>query len=187
MGKDIFGHGRFFCTQSGCSCEDFLSRAQQELGAVAEDDLEARDLMESRYHSMTCQAKSIYQLTCATCCHDAVSHSSTPRPNKLKEDHLGGGMVAAGKEPPGILQGDGPCTYQVIHGLCIRKDNSDPSSTVMVKSRCKVGCEFCSTGRSWRGPSGGLWAELESKIGWVLVEGQGFGVDGPLLRRCAAR
>merc|ERR1719401_2012918 len=49
-----------------------------------------------------------------------------------------------------------------------------------------VGSLMYTTGKVWMGPQGGKWAEIDvqrspSESGWVLVEGPGFGVTGPLL------
>jgi len=41
-----------------------------------------------------------------------------------------------------------------------------------------------ATGLRWTGPSGGVWAELDAtmgQFGWTLVEGPGFGINGPVL------
>lgn len=68
MVKDIFGRDRFHCTKHGCKCLEFQSEAQRDL-AKSEGDEIGLEEMESRYHSMTCQAKSIYQQSgCAMVC-----------------------------------------------------------------------------------------------------------------------
>eukprot|EP00441_Pelagodinium_beii_P026632 CAMPEP_0197678746 /NCGR_PEP_ID=MMETSP1338-20131121/90556_1 /TAXON_ID=43686 ORGANISM="Pelagodinium beii, Strain RCC1491" /NCGR_SAMPLE_ID=MMETSP1338 /ASSEMBLY_ACC=CAM_ASM_000754 /LENGTH=112 /DNA_ID=CAMNT_0043259719 /DNA_START=44 /DNA_END=379 /DNA_ORIENTATION=- len=109
--------------------------------------------MESRYHGMTCQAKSMYQLTCL-CGHDATMHSQTPGGARFFEEE--------------------PNVWRVIQGLCFRKDGVEPANAPIKKSKRAIGEQLLSTGRCWLGPSGGMWAELEPSkhgVGWALVEG----------------
>merc|ERR1712228_475462 len=42
-------------------------------------------------------------------------------------------------------------------------------------------------GKTWQGPSGGEWVQLDAgageKPGWLLIEGPGFNQPGPLLEK----
>eukprot|EP00435_Cladocopium_sp_Y103_P027689 s327_g6.t2 len=160
----------------GHACDEFqsvpwhainlrLGEAQRDI-AKAEDDGTSMEEMESKYHSMTCQAKSMYQLTCV-CGHDANEHSQKPNDTGPRlSDAI-------------FLEDAG--AWMPLHGVCLRKDGADPR---MLKKMPKV---FHCTERRWRGPRGGLWAELDwSKhpVGWVLMEGapKELKIEGPLLR-----
>jgi len=170
MGKDFFGKPRFHCKEPSCNCNEYLTQSQIDLKQAEEDDLVEE--LESKYHNMTCQARSTYQLHCI-CGHDADRHSSE------KMDRVV--LVASGYEF------EESCTYQVLHDVCFRKDGADPEKAGIRKVKRSTGTPLSCTSRRWRGPSGGLWAELAEsegqKPGWVLVEGPGFGVDGPLLAK----
>lgn len=143
---------------------------------MEQEGAEAVEQLESRYHSMTCQAKSVYQLTCATCGHDANLHSMIDQ--RLPSD------AAAPPQQGVIIEGE-PCVLSVLQGPCFRKSSADPRSPVVARFARPQGAVFRGTGRRWQGPQGGLWAELdaeaEARPGWVLIEGPGFGIDGPLL------
>lgn len=79
---------------------------------------------------------------------------------------------------------DGPTIYQAVQGILFLKPDEEPTSTKIIKVKRPNGYKVHSTGYTWRGPQGGLWAEVDptkSSAGWVLVEGPGFGVKGPLL------
>jgi len=82
-----------------------------------------------------------------------------------------------------------PCEYRVMQDALFKKPGSDPTTGKVVKLAKKVGSKVRSTGRSWTGPQGGEWVELEAKTekpGWLLVEGPGFGAPGPLLEKIEA-
>lgn len=164
MVKDFFGVDRFHCAEYGCSCAQFLSQANIDMDqahAAGEDEL---SLLESSYHSMTCQAKSMYQLICQ-CGHGAPSHS-----NKISSACVFDGT---------------PCALFVLQGVNFRKTGDDPVAAAITRVKMANGTRLWSTGRTWRGPSGGLWTELDSAVeakgGWVLIEGPGFGLKGPVL------
>ncbi|CAE7310391.1 unnamed protein product [Symbiodinium natans] len=77
-----------------------------------------------------------------------------------------------------------PVEYRVLQGALFKKPSKDPSSAKVTKLSRKVGSKVRSTGRTWRGPAGGLWIELDAKKpGWLLVEGPGFNQTGPLLEK----
>ncbi|CAE8674334.1 unnamed protein product, partial [Polarella glacialis] len=81
---------------------------------------------------------------------------------------------------------DGPLAYCVSQGVCYLKPDEDPSSTKILKALRPVGSMIYTTGRTWRGPQGGLWAEVDvarnpGEMGWALVEGPGFNLRGPAL------
>lgn len=138
-------------------------------------EAEENDLMEElegKYHNLTCQAKSVYQLHCL-CGHDAAAHSTVEMDRAVP--------IASGYEV------EESCTYQVLHDICFRKDGADPENAGIRKVKRSTGTPLSCTDRRWRGPSGGFWAELAArdgqKPGWVLVEGPGFGIDGPILSK----
>jgi len=86
----------------------------------------------------------------------------------------------------GAYNQDGPTIYQVVQSILFLKPHEEPTSTKIVKVKKSCGYKVYSTGYTWRGPQGGLWAEVDptrnqGTVGWMLVEGPGFGVKGPLL------
>lgn len=83
------------------------------------------------------------------------------------------------------FQLEGPRRYCVAQGVLFAKRSDDPTIGDIVRSKPRPGKVVRTTGKSWRGPNGGLWAEFDAqageKPGWVLVEGPGFKLDGPAL------
>mmetsp|Transcript_116723 Transcript_116723/g.326505 ORF Transcript_116723/g.326505 Transcript_116723/m.326505 type:complete len:226 (-) Transcript_116723:116-793(-) len=81
----------------------------------------------------------------------------------------------------------GRAEYRVMQGPLFRKPGADPSAPKIVRLVRPVGSRVRATGRTWRGPSGGMWIELDTsageKPGWLLVEGPGFNQPGPHLER----
>mmetsp|Transcript_108587 Transcript_108587/g.242182 ORF Transcript_108587/g.242182 Transcript_108587/m.242182 type:complete len:382 (+) Transcript_108587:49-1194(+) len=76
--------------------------------------------------------------------------------------------------------------YRVLQRSLIKKLGTDPSGEGAIKINRRVGSIVFASGRTWTGPRGGEWVELDSvveKPGWLLVEGPGFGMPGPLLRK----
>eukprot|EP00913_Durusdinium_trenchii_P013099 g12295.t1 len=141
--------------------------------------------MESRYHSMTCQAKSVYQLTCI-CGHDANDHSQIEK--------VEAGLEPGEGESDGIFLEDAG-VWTVLQVL-LRKDGPDPRNLQIKIHSCrcwrpkKAPKRLHCTARRWRGPMGGLWAELDPghhSAGWVLLEGAPveLKLDGPLLQRAS--
>eukprot|EP00747_Dinoflagellata_sp_TGD_P168085 gnl/TRDRNA2_/TRDRNA2_193703_c0_seq1.p1 gnl/TRDRNA2_/TRDRNA2_193703_c0~~gnl/TRDRNA2_/TRDRNA2_193703_c0_seq1.p1 ORF type:complete len:478 (+),score=97.46 gnl/TRDRNA2_/TRDRNA2_193703_c0_seq1:166-1599(+) len=78
-----------------------------------------------------------------------------------------------------------PAEYCIVQATQIKKLGADPAKGTLKKLTKKVGSTLSTTGRSWTGPKGGEWVEQAAaeNPGWFLVEGQGFGVAGPLLRK----
>jgi len=77
------------------------------------------------------------------------------------------------------------CEYRVLQATLFKKPGSEPTGDRIVRLQGRVGSTVHATGRVWTGPSGGKWIELDSlveKPGWLLLEGSGFGVPGPLLQ-----
>jgi len=74
--------------------------------------------------------------------------------------------------------------YRVLQrGLIKRLDLKEPGALKIAR---RVGSTVFTTGKTWKGPRGGDWVELDhilEKPGWLLIEGPGFGLPGPLLRR----
>mmetsp|Transcript_22768 Transcript_22768/g.64515 ORF Transcript_22768/g.64515 Transcript_22768/m.64515 type:complete len:312 (-) Transcript_22768:187-1122(-) len=80
----------------------------------------------------------------------------------------------------------GALECQVMQGPLIKKLGTDPATGKITKLSRKVGSKIKTTGKTWTGPSGGEWAEVDpsaEKAGWLLVEGPGFNLPGPLLER----
>mmetsp|Transcript_120860 Transcript_120860/g.270076 ORF Transcript_120860/g.270076 Transcript_120860/m.270076 type:complete len:318 (+) Transcript_120860:51-1004(+) len=177
MGKDIFDQYRGYCKEPGCNCQDFVSRAQRDIERAEREGIDMME-METKYHYMTCQAKSEYQLFCGDCNHSATVHS-TKDPSKASQAIECQATFTLEEESPGVLF--------VLQGVLFRKEGASIEKAAVKKLKRASGTEVRVTGRCWRGPSGGLWAELDTtmgeKAGWVLIEGPGFGVDGPILGR----
>lgn len=84
----------------------------------------------------------------------------------------------------GMLSENGPLRYKCAHGILFTKRSEDPSHPVILQLARPAGTHIYSTGLCWRGPKGALWAELDAskgEMGWMLVEGPGFGLSGPAL------
>jgi len=78
----------------------------------------------------------------------------------------------------------GPQVYRCIQGVLFVKRSEEPTHEVIMKLRRPLGTFVYSTGYLWRGLSGGIWAEFDAQkgeMGWVLVKGPGFDLDGPAL------
>mmetsp|Transcript_15013 Transcript_15013/g.41141 ORF Transcript_15013/g.41141 Transcript_15013/m.41141 type:complete len:241 (-) Transcript_15013:77-799(-) len=76
--------------------------------------------------------------------------------------------------------------YRVMQGPLFKKPGSNPETQKVIKLSRKVGSKVKTTGKTWTGPSGGEWVQLDpaaEKPGWLLVEGPGFGMPGPLLEK----
>ncbi|CAE7785515.1 dnajb6-a [Symbiodinium sp. CCMP2456] len=76
--------------------------------------------------------------------------------------------------------------YRVLQRSLVKRPGSSPTGPKTVKLTRPVGSVMFTTGRTWTGPQGGEWVELDSfveKPGWLLVQGPGFGIPGPLLQR----
>mmetsp|Transcript_19073 Transcript_19073/g.44858 ORF Transcript_19073/g.44858 Transcript_19073/m.44858 type:complete len:282 (-) Transcript_19073:466-1311(-) len=94
-------------------------------------------------------------------------------------------------EGGGPIIGGGPSIYLCATNSLFLKKSSNPRSGKIVKQKRDPGSQVQSTGRTWTGPSGGLWAELTPSAetskeegwdhAWALVDGPGFGLDGPAL------
>jgi polyketide synthase-associated protein len=75
--------------------------------------------------------------------------------------------------------------YRVLQRGLVKRLGTEPDSTIMKLQR-PVGSTIFTTGRTWKGPRGGEWVELDTITeakGWMLVEGPGFSAPGPLLQR----
>lgn len=94
-------------------------------------------------------------------------------------------------EGGGPIQDGGPTLYVCGASAIFLKKSSNPRSGKIVKQKRETGSQVSATGRTWTGPSGGEWAELfpsseASKEeswdkAWALVDGPGFGLEGPAL------
>lgn len=74
---------------------------------------------------------------------------------------------------------NGPTLYRCSQGLMFVKRSEEPASTKITRLKKPIGSYVYSTGRLWKGPSGGTWTELDAakgEMGWALVEGPGFGI-----------
>lgn len=86
---------------------------------------------------------------------------------------------------PTVAEGD----YFVVQGPLFKKPGKEPTTDKVVKISRQVGSVVKTTGNTWKGPSGGEWVELDSsageKPGWLLIEGPGFNVPGPMLEKAS--
>lgn len=99
-------------------------------------------------------------------------------------------MVAMDATLPDDCLAGGPNAYLVAQGICFLKRSRNPCSTQITKVVKAVGTVLHTTGKTWRGQQGRIWAQMAADgspddSGWVLVEGPGFGVVGPLLLGCS--
>lgn len=86
------------------------------------------------------------------------------------------------KVRPAVAEGD----FWVLQGTLFKKPGSDPETQKVSKMLRPVGSIVKTTGRLWTGPSGGKWVEVDAAVekpGWLLVEGPGFEISGPLLEK----
>lgn len=82
------------------------------------------------------------------------------------------------------IQSGGTLIYRVTQGVLFVKRAENPNSQKVLKLKRPVGAFVHSTGYTWTGSAGGVWAELEAskgEMGWTLVRGPGFGLQGPAL------
>mmetsp|Transcript_59234 Transcript_59234/g.173255 ORF Transcript_59234/g.173255 Transcript_59234/m.173255 type:complete len:386 (+) Transcript_59234:116-1273(+) len=141
--------------------------------ALAADDptgkAQARDFLLSPLRPGTLEAAGA-----------AVVADSTPISEQLRE-------LVLCKAPSGDLAVQAEVVeYRVLQRTQVKKLGSDPATGGAVKLTRRVGSTIFTTGRTWTGPRGGEWVELDhvvEKPGWLLVQGPGFGVPGPLLRK----
>lgn len=113
---------------------------------------------------------------------------SAERKAKKEEAEKVNKMVVEGGGP--IVTG-GPNVYVCGTNAIFLKKSSNPRAGKIVKQKREMGSQVRATGRTWTGPSGGMWAELlPSSEGskeeswdkaWALVDGPGFGLEGPAL------
>eukprot|EP00811_Abedinium_folium_P003629 NODE_13339_length_1171_cov_5.636973.p1 GENE.NODE_13339_length_1171_cov_5.636973~~NODE_13339_length_1171_cov_5.636973.p1 ORF type:complete len:253 (+),score=95.84 NODE_13339_length_1171_cov_5.636973:142-900(+) len=86
--------------------------------------------------------------------------------------------VVHGSEPPPPLPEMLPTAFRILRGEVYRRRED---SEKIIKVSRDVGSTVRTTGETWRGPSGGLWAKLDTssgeKPGWAYVEGPGFGAS----------
>lgn len=83
---------------------------------------------------------------------------------------------------PAAVEGD----YWVVQGPLFKKPGSNPETQKIIGLKRPLASVVKTTGKTWKGPSGGEWVELDPKVekpGWLLVEGPGVGVSGPLLEK----
>lgn len=76
--------------------------------------------------------------------------------------------------------------YRVLQGQLFKKPSEDPASERVISLTRPTASRMKTTGRTWTGPSGGQWVELDpwtERPGWLLVQGRGFERHGPLLER----
>merc|ERR1711998_307853 len=97
------------------------------------------------------------------------------------------GELGAPRKPPmesmfagaaGQIQEDGPLIYRCTQGVLFVKRSENPESQKILKLKRPVGAFVHTTGYTWTGSAGGIWAELEAskgEMGWMLVKGPGFG------------
>lgn len=85
--------------------------------------------------------------------------------------------------------------YYVTLGVLFKKPGPDPETEKILKLSRKVGALVHTTGKIWKSPKGGFWAELDTsrgdsgageKPGYVMVDASGFGTPGPCLQKAYA-
>jgi len=85
--------------------------------------------------------------------------------------------------------------YYVTLGVLYKKPGTDPETQKIIKLTRKVGSIVHTTGKVWKGASGGFWVELDTtagdsgageKPGYVMIDANGFGTPGPCLQKAAA-
>merc|ERR1712014_498519 len=116
---------------------------------------------------------------------DAVAEVKETRGHFKEQDKQSANVNAAAAvgEDSGTCS---PLSYCVTQGICFFKRSEDPRSNDITRTKREVGSVIHTNGRTWRGPRGALWAQVDesrspSDRGWVLVEGPGFGIAGQLL------
>jgi hypothetical protein len=99
--------------------------------------------------------------------------------------------VKQAQESWSVKKGD----YYVTLGLIFKKPGDDPTTQKMLKLNRKVGSIVHTTGKVWKGPTGGFWVELDisagdsgagEKPGYVMIDASGFGTPGPCLQMANA-
>mmetsp|Transcript_63059 Transcript_63059/g.148085 ORF Transcript_63059/g.148085 Transcript_63059/m.148085 type:complete len:367 (+) Transcript_63059:27-1127(+) len=92
------------------------------------------------------------------------------------------------KEMKEVKDGD----YYVTLGVLFKKVGTDPEKASVSKLKRSVGSIVHTTGKVWKGPSGGYWVELDGssgdsgageKAGYVMIDASGFGTPGPCLQK----
>lgn len=119
-----------------------------------------------------------------------LREAAPPAPAVSSPTAAGGKSPGAGRPDvvarffTGILPGD-PGQYRVLQGVVFKKPGADPTTDKGIKKVQAVGSIIQSTGRLFRGKNESEWVELEcpESPGWVLVQGQGVGMPGPLLQK----
>ncbi|CAK9115108.1 unnamed protein product [Durusdinium trenchii] len=84
--------------------------------------------------------------------------------------------------------------YFVTLGPIFKKAGTDPETQKIVQLNRKVGAIVHTTGKIWKGPTGGFWVELDvsqgdsgagEKPGYVMIDAAGFGTPGPCLQKAS--
>mmetsp|Transcript_159560 Transcript_159560/g.306291 ORF Transcript_159560/g.306291 Transcript_159560/m.306291 type:complete len:523 (-) Transcript_159560:84-1652(-) len=76
---------------------------------------------------------------------------------------------------------------QYDHVYIKRSGGSNPESARVDRCSCRPGAALYTTGVKWSDSSGGEWLQHKTKPGygkvhgWMLVQGAGFGIDGPFM------
>lgn len=82
--------------------------------------------------------------------------------------------------------------YYVTLGVIYKKPGTDPETGKILKLNRSVGAIVHTTGKIWKGASGGFWVELNvadgdsgagEKPGYVMIDANGFGTPGPCLQK----
>jgi len=84
----------------------------------------------------------------------------------------------------GIQAGE-PGEYRVLQGVVFKKPGADPTTDKGIRKVQAVGSTMRTTGNIFTGKNESEWVELDSPDtpGWVLVQGPGVGMPGPLLQK----
>jgi len=93
----------------------------------------------------------------------------------------------AAQESWSVKKGD----YYVTLGVIFKKIGDDPAKAKLTSLKRKVGHIVHTTGKIWKGPTGGFWVELDISsgdsgagptAGYVMIDASGFGTPGPCLQ-----
>eukprot|EP00747_Dinoflagellata_sp_TGD_P166275 gnl/TRDRNA2_/TRDRNA2_188825_c0_seq1.p1 gnl/TRDRNA2_/TRDRNA2_188825_c0~~gnl/TRDRNA2_/TRDRNA2_188825_c0_seq1.p1 ORF type:complete len:255 (-),score=62.42 gnl/TRDRNA2_/TRDRNA2_188825_c0_seq1:103-825(-) len=112
--------------------------------------------------------------------HDVVVKPMNESQEVDATEAKAGGIV---QQSDGLTH-DGPTLYRCLQGFIFAKRDENPQCQRIAKVKWPLSKFVKTTGTTWRGPAGGVWAELDvqaGEFGWALISGPGFGLSGPAL------
>jgi len=77
----------------------------------------------------------------------------------------------------------GSVVYRALHNHIFAKRSTDPELDMIARVACNQGDVFYGSTSTWTSDTGAVWVQQRhaARPSWLLVEGPGFGVDGPML------